>query len=108
MITLDNDSIHDPPMTPPISDDLKQLMVGWYFEEGLTYREICERADCSIGLVYKTIRNFREHSQVNNPFTKRTGRPSTIEDGDMEYISTLLEANLLLYLDEIQRRLEAM
>ena len=33
-------SIHDLLMKPPISDDLKQLMVAWYFEEGLTYREI--------------------------------------------------------------------
>ena len=44
---------------------------------------------------------------MNNPFTKRTGRPSAIDDGDIEYISALLEANPLLYLDEIQRRLEA-
>ena len=94
-------------MTPLISDDLKQLIVAWYFEEGLMYREICKRADCSIGLVYKTIHNFREHGQMNNPFTKRTGRPSAIDDSDIEYISALLEANPLLYLDEIQRRLEA-
>lgn len=36
-------------MTLPISDDLKQLMVAWYFEKGLTYGAMCERAD---GLVY--------------------------------------------------------
>ena len=31
-------------MTPALSDDLKIRIVSWYFEEGLTYREICDRA----------------------------------------------------------------
>ncbi|KAF8958306.1 hypothetical protein BDZ97DRAFT_1587706, partial [Flammula alnicola] len=59
-------------------------------------------ANCSIGLVSKVFHNFREHGQVNNPFTKHTGRPSTVEDGDIEYISALLDVNPVLYLDEIQ------
>jgi len=44
---------------------------------------------------------------MNNPFTKCTSRPSAIDNGDIKYISALIEANLLLYLDEIQRQLEA-
>ena len=94
-------------MTPSLSDDLKLRMVAWYFEEGLTYRDICDRAHCSIGLVSKVIHNFREHGQVTNPFTKRTGRPSMIEEADVEYISALLDANPMLYLDEIQRQMTA-
>jgi len=94
-------------MTPSLSNDLKLRMVAWYFEDGLTYRQICEQANCSIGLVSKVIRNFQEHGEVNNPFAKRTGRPPRLEDGDIEYISALLDANPVLYLDEIQRRMES-
>ena len=41
----------------------------------------------------------------NNLFSSRTGRPSAVEDADIEYISNLLEANPVLYLDELQSRL---
>ena len=94
-------------MMPSLSHDLKRRMVAWYFEEGLTYRAICEWAQCSIRLVSKVLHNFREHGEVTNPFTKRTGRPSMIEDADIEYISALLDANPLLYLNEIQRQMTA-
>ncbi|KAF8959397.1 hypothetical protein BDZ97DRAFT_1667184, partial [Flammula alnicola] len=71
--------------------------------------QIYEQANCSIGLVFKVFHNFRAHGQVNNPFTKCTGRPRllTSHHRDIEYISALLDANPVLYLDEIQRRMEA-
>jgi transposase len=92
-------------MTPALSDDLKMRIVSWYFEDGLTYREICDRANCSIGLISKVMSNYSVHGRVTNPFSKRTGRPTKIQDGDVEYISSLIEANPVLYLDEIQHRL---
>lgn len=94
-------------MPASLSDDLKRLIVTWYFEEGLTYREIKDRAQCSIGLVSKVLRNYEDFGQVVNPFRKRTGRPSMIEDGDIKYISSLLDANPVLYLDELQQRLHS-
>ena len=92
-------------MTPALSDDLKIRIVSWYFEEGLTYREIRDRANCSIGLISKVMSNYSAHGQVTNPFSKQTGRPTKIQDGDVEYISSLIEANPVLYLDEIQHQL---
>ena len=94
-------------MPVPLSDDLKILIVNWYFEEGLTYREIRDRAQCSIGLISKVLRNYEDFGQVVNPFSKRTGRPPMIEDGDIQYISSLLDANPILYLDKIQQRLHS-
>ena len=88
-------------MPVPLSDDLKILIVNWYFEEGLTYREIRDRAQCSIGLISKVLRNHEDFGQVVNSFSKRTGRLPMIEDGDIQYISSLFDANPVLYLDEI-------
>jgi len=100
-VTLDD-------MTPAISDDLKIRIVSWYFDEGLNYREIRDRAKCSTGLISKVIHNYCSYGQVTNPFSKRTGRVSKNQDGAVEYISSLIEANPVLYLDEIQRRLLSM
>jgi len=94
-------------MPASLSDDLKKLIVTCYFEEGLTYREIKDRAQCSIGLVSKVLHNYEDFGQIINPFSKRTGRPSMIEDRDIKYISSLLDANPVLYLDELQQRLHS-
>jgi len=37
-------------MPARLSEDLKQFIVTWYFEEGLTYWEIKDRAQCFFGL----------------------------------------------------------
>ena len=57
-------------MTPALSDDLKMHIVFWYFKEGLTYQEIHNRANCSIGLISKVMSNYSAHGQVTNPFSK--------------------------------------
>jgi len=90
-----------------LSDDLKNRIVRWYYEEELSYREIRDRAECSIGLISKVLQNHRQYGVVTNPFSRRTGRPPNIADGDVEYIASLLEANPVLYLDELQHRVWA-
>jgi transposase len=91
---------------PPISVDLKERIVKWYFEDGLTYVDIRNQARVSLGLISKTIRNCREfNGQVNNPFRRHTGRPSYLNDEDMIFIESTLRANPSIYLDEIQKKL---
>jgi hypothetical protein len=51
------------------------------------------------------MRNFREFSQVKNPFSSRTGHSSQIKEGDIVYLHALLEANPALYLNELQTHL---
>jgi len=92
-------------MAAAMSVDLKERIVAWYLQDGLTYRDITKLADCSIGHVSNVMSNFRNFGQVNNPFSCRTGRPSVIQAGDITYISSLLSANPTLYLDELQTRL---
>ena len=92
-------------MAPEVSVDMKRRVVHWYLIDGLNYREISQLSGCSIGLISKVMRNQREFGEVNNPFSTRTGRPSAIEEGDIVYLQSLLEANPALYLDELQSRL---
>jgi hypothetical protein len=92
-------------MAPEMSTDLKKRIVAWYLEDRLTYQEITRLANYSIGHVFNVMSNFHCYGQVNNPFSCRTGRPSTIQEGDITYISGLLSANPTLYLDELQTRL---
>ncbi|KIM42230.1 hypothetical protein M413DRAFT_10428 [Hebeloma cylindrosporum] len=90
-----------------ISDDLKERIIHWYYQDEMTMEEIRDLAHCSLGLIYKVISNYREFGQVRNPFTRRMGRPSTLTEGDLIFLKAILEANPGLYLDEMQEKLAA-
>jgi transposase len=92
-------------MPSPLSNDLKERIVTWYYNDQLTMLDICARAQCSVGLVHNVLRNHREFGQVTNPFKRYTGRPSYLDDDNIKFIDTTLKANPSLYLDEIQKRL---
>ncbi|KAJ7933533.1 hypothetical protein B0H13DRAFT_1523075, partial [Mycena leptocephala] len=88
-----------------ISSDLKERIVKWYLQDGQTMEEIRDLAGVSLGLVHKTIELHRKYGQVTDPFSKRTGRPPTLNAADLRYLEAILEANSTLYLDEIQSKL---
>jgi len=46
---------------------------------------------------------YKDFGQVVNPFSKHTGRPSMIEDENMQHISSLLDATPALYLNEMSQ-----
>jgi transposase len=70
--------------------------------------EIAELAGCSERTVYNILHLHREFGQVTNPYARSPGRPRALDMHAMNYISSLLEANLVLYLDEIQDNLCAL
>ena len=89
-------------MPPPLSVDLKDRIVKWYFEDGLTYQDICNQGRVSLGFVSKTIRNFRDlYGQNNNPLWCNMGQPSYLDDEDIAFIESTLKANPSIYLDEL-------
>ncbi|KAF9034761.1 hypothetical protein BJ165DRAFT_1332373, partial [Panaeolus papilionaceus] len=94
-------------MTAPLSDDLKQHIISWYFDPDspMTMDAIQQLAGCSIGAVYNTISNYQNYGQTSNPFPDRRGCPPTLTDDDSNFLLSLLEANPALYLDELQQRL---
>ncbi|KIM71688.1 hypothetical protein PILCRDRAFT_82531, partial [Piloderma croceum F 1598] len=44
------------------------------------------------------------YGQVTNPFAHTRGHPHILNNGDVEYIHALLQANPMLYLDELQEQ----
>ena len=92
-------------MAPFTTTEMRESMVRWRFEQQKTVREISELACCSERTVYEVLRLHRDYGQVNNPFTRNRGRPRILDNGDIEYIYALLEANPGLYLDEPQEQL---
>jgi len=92
-------------MAPRLSDDLKERIVQWYYEDLKTMEEIRDLSRCSIGLVYNVIRNYRDFGQVRNPFSRRIGGPRTLTDEDLSFLNSLINANPSLYLDEMQQKL---
>ena len=92
-------------MPAQLSEDLKKRIVKWYFEDGLTYQEIRDQGNVSLGLISNTICNYCAFDEVNNPFRRCTGRPSYLNNEDMAFIESTLIANPSIYLDELQKRL---
>ncbi|KAJ7179953.1 Homeodomain-like protein, partial [Mycena crocata] len=92
-------------MPAEYSSDLKARIVKLYLKDGHTMDEVAVIARVSIGLVSKTVNLYREFGQVSHPFRHRTGRPRTLDPGDLDYIEAIIEANPTLYLDEIQLKL---
>ncbi|KAJ7240910.1 hypothetical protein C8J57DRAFT_1143218, partial [Mycena rebaudengoi] len=70
--------------------------------------EVADLAHVSLGLVSKTVNLYLEYGQVNNPFSNRTGRPRTLNEGDTKYIEEILRTDPTLYLDEIQAKLQSL
>jgi transposase len=95
-------------MAPHFSKDLRDRVVKWWMERGMTYRELALMAGCSIGTIY-TILDYHYtygHGQSTNPLSERTGQPRLLDAGDSIFLDQLLERGPMLYLDEILSRLE--
>ena len=92
-------------MAPFTTLEMREAMVRWRFEEHMTALQISILAGCSERTVYEVLRLHWDCGQVTNPFTCSRGRPCVLENGDVEYIYALLQANPALYLDELQEQL---
>jgi hypothetical protein len=88
-----------PIMAPEMSTDLKQRMVTWYLEDSLTHRDIARLAGCSIGRVVCII----SATTVKYPFTSyRNWSSIYCARWWITHLFSLLAANPVLYLDELQ------
>jgi transposase len=92
-------------MAPQISQQLRERIVFWRYSEHKKAPEIASLAGCVESTVYEILRLYRDFGQVTNPYIRSRGRPRTLDQGDMNYIHSILEANPTLYVDEIQQRL---
>ena len=76
-----------------ISNDLKERIVLWYYTDKKTMEEVRDLSRCSIGLISNVLRNYQEYGEVQNPFTRKAGRPCILNDDDISFIQTLINAN---------------
>jgi transposase len=93
-------------MAPHLSKDLCDHVVKWWMESGMTYRELANLAECSIGTICTILSYYKTYGQSTNPLAERTGWPRLLDQDDRVFIDQLLEREPLLYLDEISSRLE--
>jgi len=92
-------------MAPYTTTEMRERMVVWRTELGKSTVEIAELAGCSERTVREVLRLHRETGNVHNTFAQSRGGPRSLDQGDMTYISSLLDANPTMYLDELQIKL---
>ena len=56
----------------PLSNDLKDMIVIWYYEDQDTMSEIATRARCAIGTVSNVLCVYWEYGEVQDPFRQHT------------------------------------
>jgi len=93
------------PKGPHLPKQMRERMVVWKTEMGKSTAEIAELAGCCVRTVRNVLYFEREYGVVNNPLAQAHSRPRSLDTGDINYISSLIRANPVLYLDEIQDRL---
>ena len=93
-------------MAPHLLKDLCDCVVKWRMESGMTYRELVNLAECSIGTICTTLSYYKTYGQSTNPLAERTGQPCLLNQDDRVFTDQLLKKEPLLYLDEISSRLE--
>jgi transposase len=90
---------------PDVAPQLRDRIVAWRYEQRKPAAEIAELAGCSERTVYGILHNHWDFGQTANPYTQRCGCPRALEIGDINYLSSLLDANPTMYLDELQEML---
>ncbi|KAG2338517.1 hypothetical protein BDR05DRAFT_893529, partial [Suillus weaverae] len=63
----------------------------------ITAADIAEIVGCTEQTVYSILRLYRDFGQANNPFRTRSRRPRTLDQGDLTYTHSILDANPSVY-----------
>lgn len=92
-------------MPPHLSLEMRKNIVRWRFEQGKTGKEIATLVNCSESTIWEVLRLHRKYDQVTKPHTQNRGRGRALDNADVQYLSSLLLANPVLYLDELQEQL---
>ena len=95
-------------MTPHTSTEMQKWMVIWHTKLGKSTAKTAELAGCSKHTVQEVLWLHRESGNICKTFVQPHSSPQSLNQGDITYISFLLNANPILYLDELQIRLAEM
>ena len=97
-------SCFDLQCAPHTTTEMRERMVVWRTELGKSTVKIAELAGCSVRTVREVLRLHRESGNIHNTFVQPRGGPRSLNQSDISYISSLLDANPTLYLDFTQLR----
>jgi len=89
-------------MSPHLGEQLQERIIIWRFQERKTVAEIARLAGCTERNIYKILKLHRDFGHTRHPFARRPGRPRTLNQQDLAFVSSLLDANPSLFLDELQ------
>lgn len=93
-------------MAPQVSDEMRARIVVWNHEQHLSPPQIADLVRCSVRTVYNILSYHRDYNTLRDPSTRgRHGANHTLNIGDMKFITSLIDAQLKIYLDEIQAEL---
>jgi len=76
-------------------------VVQWYYEQNKGAAEIAELARCSEWMVYNTLQLHHEFGQVTHPYSCAQCHLHVLDMQAMNFISSILDAQPVLYLDKI-------
>jgi transposase len=92
-------------MPPRVSDDVKKLIIDFYFDDGKTMDRIAKELRVSIGLVSQTISRWLSYGTFENLFKQKAGAPPILNDGDLNYLRELYTAMPTMLMDEARDKL---
>ena len=88
-------------MVTTYSSDLKERII-WCYYQGETMRSIAKIFNVSVGFVHHVVDLHRKYGQVMDPYTQPWTGHQILTSADENYIHTLIDERLSIYLDEIQ------
>ena len=94
-------------IAPQTSMEMQEWMVVWHTKLGKSTVEIATLAGCSEHTVREVLWLHRETGVVHNTFAQSHGSPQSLNQGDVTYISSLLNTNPTLYLDKLKIKLSS-
>ena len=93
-------------MAPQVSDEMRARIIVWHDEQHLSVQEITGLVGCCVQTVYIILSYHCDYNTLRDPSTCRPhGADHSLNMGDMNYISSLIDARPKIYLDEIQDEL---
>jgi len=97
---------HPTLMAPPVSDEMCVQIIVWHDEQHLSAQEITGLVGCSVWTVYSILSYHHDYNTLRDPLTCGLhGANHSLNMGDMNYISSLIDTQPKIYLDEIQDEL---
>ena len=92
-------------MAPILSNEMRQCIITWHCKQHISASDIHTLAGCSLRTVYYILQFHRDYGTVDNPFAGPRGGVRCLDMGDINYLSSIIDARPKIYLDELQQEL---